>query len=242
MVQDSFEPAAEARRLSRTARWAALATLDRQVAGPYASLVSVATDIDGAPLLLISRLAVHTRNLEVDPLCSLLYAEVGAGDPMVHPRVSFAGSATRLDDPSRARRRFLARHPAAALYADFADFSFWRVEPRSAHLVAGFGRIVDLAPADLLVDLSDASDLVAAEEEAVAHVNADHAGTLRLYATRLLGLPDGDWTMTGLDPEGCDLALGDQAARLRFPQRVRGPGPLRAVLRDLAEQARATEA
>ncbi len=237
MGDGAFDPRAEARRLIRTARWASLATLRGAERTPYASLVSVATDLDGAPLILISRLAVHTRNLEATPEASLLFAEVGAGDPLIHPRVSVSGRFAPTRD-ERASRRFLARHEDARMYAGFTDFSFWRLEIGSAHLVAGFGRIVDLTPADLLVDPAGTEGLAAAEQEAVAHVNADHPDTVGLYATRLLGLPAGAWRMTGIDPEGCDLALGDMTARLLFPQRVTGPAGLRQAFQDLAEQAR----
>ncbi len=113
----------------------------------------------------------------------------------------------------------------------------WR--SRRAHLVAGFGRIVDLKPADILTEIADAAALVEAEADAIAHMNADHAEACRLYATRLLGAPDGDWRCVGIDPEGIELQQGRDALRLAFPQRVTGPGPLRAVLKELAEQARA---
>lgn len=232
-----FDPRAEARRLMRAARFASLGTLERRTGGPYVSLVSTASDVDGAPIMLISRLALHTRNVEVDPQASLLFAEVGAGDPVTHPRLSLSGRAERTDD-ARVRRRFLARHPQASLYAGFTDFSFWRILPASAHLVAGFGRIVDLAPEDLLIPLEEAEGLVAAEEEAVAHMNEDHRDALALYATELLGRGPGDWHVTGLDPEGCDLALGDETARLPFPDMVKTSSDLRKALRMLADEAR----
>ena len=108
-----------------------------------------------------------------------------------------------------------------------------------AHLVAGFGRIVDLAPQDMLTDISDAQALIEAEADAIAHMNADHAEACRLYATKLLGAPDGDWNCVGIDPEGIELQNGRAALRLFFPQRVTGPGPLRAVLKQLADEARA---
>lgn len=236
-----FDPRAEARRLMRAARFASLGTLERRTGAPYVSLVSTATDADGTPVILISRLALHTRNVEVDPLASLLFAEVGAGDPVTHPRLSLMGRAERTDD-ARVRRRFLARHPQASLYAGFSDFSFWRLVPTSAHLVAGFGRIVDLAPEDLLLPLDDAAGLLEAEEEAIAHMNEDHRDALALYATELLGKAPGDWRVTGIDPEGCDLALGDETARLLFPDMVKSPAALREALRRLADTARARRA
>lgn len=239
-AEPAFDARAEARRLMRSARYATLATVDRKTGGPYPSLVTAATDMDGVPIVLISRLALHTLNLEQNPVSGILFAEVGAGDPLVHPRVSVSTRAQISDDP-RVRRRFLARHPDAAMYAGFADFAFWRMVPEGGHLVAGFGRIVDIPREHLLTDLTGAEALSAAEEEALTHVNEDHADTVALYATRLLGLPPGDWRMCGLDPEGCDLADGDRFARLPFPERVDGPGALRRAFQHLAEAARAKQ-
>ena len=135
---------------------------------------------------------------------------------------------------------YLRRHPDAEMFANFADFSFYRMEITRAHLVAGFGRIVDLRPQDVLTDISDAQALIDSEAEAIAHMNSDHADACRLYATKLLGAPDGEWRCVGIDPEGIELQKGRAALRLTFPQRVTAPGPLRAVLKQLAEQARAT--
>jgi putative heme iron utilization protein len=126
------------------------------------------------------------------------------------------------------------------MFANFADFAFYRLEIGRAHLVAGFGRIVDINAKDLLADLSDAQALIEAESGAIAHMNEDHADACRLYATKLLGAPDGDWRCVGIDPDGLELQQGRTALRLPFPQRITAPGPLRAVLRQLAEQAART--
>jgi putative heme iron utilization protein len=91
----------------------------------------------------------------------------------------------------------------------------------------------------VLTDRADAEELIEAEADAVAHMNADHAEAVRLYATRLLGAGDGPWRLTGIDPEGLDLANGDAALRLRFPHRVTAAQQLRQVLVDLAAKARA---
>jgi putative heme iron utilization protein len=136
------------------------------------------------------------------------------------------------------RRRYLARQPEAAMFAGFKDFALFRIELSAVHLVAGFGRIVDLKPADVLTDISDASALLDAEAGAVEHMNDDHRDALALYATRLLGAPAGDWRCAGLDPEGLELQSGRIALRLSFPQRVTEPGVLRQVLKQLAEAAR----
>jgi putative heme iron utilization protein len=140
----------------------------------------------------------------------------------------------------RLRRRFLARHPKSELYAGFADFSFWRLKVVSAHLNAGFGRAADLKAADVITDVSGAENLIEAEAGAIAHMNEDHSEAIRLYATKLLGGEDGPWRLTGLDPEGLDLALGDATLRLPFPERVATAEQLRKVVVDLAAKARAT--
>jgi putative heme iron utilization protein len=236
--QPDFDPRQAVKRLLREGRSGALATLMPGSGDPYCSLVNVATTASGAPLLLISKLAVHTKNIIADPRVSLMLDERKQGDPLEGARVMLMGKAATTTDPA-ARRRYLARHPEAEMFAGFSDFSFYEIALSGAHLVAGFGRIVDLKPADVLTDLSDAGELVEAEPDILTHMNEDHADTCRLYATKLLGAPDGAWRCAGSDPEGLELQLGRTALRLPFPQRVRAPGVLRAVLKQLADQARA---
>jgi heme iron utilization protein len=238
-----FDPKAVAKVLLRATRAGALATIDRNTGHPFASLVNVATDSDGAPLILVSRLSTHTANLERDGRASLLLAAAGKGDPLAHPRLTVLGSFAVIprDDPRepRIRRRFLGRHPKSELYAGFADFSFWRLDAVSAHLNGGFARAADLKAADVLTDIADAGGLIEAEDGAIAHMNEDHAEAVRLYATRLLGAADGKWRLTGLDPDGLDLALGDATLRLPFPERVTDAAALRKTVVDLAAKARA---
>jgi putative heme iron utilization protein len=232
-----------AKELLRTIRAGTLATLDRNTGHPFGSLVNVATDTDGSPMILVSRLSTHTANLEVDGRASILLAETGKGDPLAHPRLTLLGTMAPVDregeDDARVRRRFLARHPKSELYAGFGDFSFWRMAVASAHLNGGFARAADLTAADVLTELTGADDMVEVEPDAVAHMNDDHAEAVRLYATRLLGARDGAWRVTGLDPDGLDLMLGDAALRLPFPERVRTPGVLRQMLKRLVDEARA---
>lgn len=233
-----FEPKTAAKKLTREARSGALATLMAGSGDPYCSLVNVAAAPDGSPLLLISRLAVHTKNILADPRVSLMLDECKEGDPLQGARIMLMGAAVKTESPD-ARRRYLAYQPEAEMFAGFGDFAFYEVKLKGAHLVAGFGRIVDLKPADVLTDLGGAEALAAAEPEVIEHMNADHAETCRLYATKLLGAPDGEWRCVGCDPEGLDLQNGRTGLRLPFPQRVTQPGVLRAVLKKMAEQARA---
>ena len=238
-----FAPRELARALLRATRAGTLATLDRNSGYPFSSLVNVATDTDGSPVILVSRLATHTANLEVDGRASLLLAETGKGDALAHPRLTvlgtFAPVARGGADDARIRRRFLARHPKSEMYAGFGDFGFWRMKVVSAHLNGGFARAADLAAADVLSDLAGAEALVEAEEGALAHMNDDHAEACRLYATRLLKAPDGNWRCVGIAPDGLELQHGGVALWLPFPQRVPGPVELRGMLKQLADSARA---
>ena len=236
-----FNPSRLAKSLLRRSRQGALATLMAGTGDPYCSLVSVASAPDGSPILLISRLAVHTKNILADARVSLMLDERAPGDPLEGARIMLAGRAEEADDDDREmlRRRYLNAHPSAEAFVDFKDFSFFRIRTSAAHLVAGFGRIIDLKPEQFLTDIIDATALVEAEQGAIEHMNADHREAMNLYATKLLGAESADWRCTGCDPEGFDLQAGSVALRLEFPARVTTPGDLRKMLVELAEQARA---
>ena len=152
--------------------------------------------------------------------------ERAAGDPLEGARIMLAGRAEEaVGEPAETlRRRYLSAHPSAEAFVDFKDFSFFRIVPSGAHLVAGFGRIIDLKPAQFMTDLSDAGGLMEAEEGAVEHMNADHREAMNLYATRLLGAASADWSCTGCDPDGMDMQAGAATLRLDFPERVTSGG------------------
>ena len=142
-----FDPKAVTKTLLRESRSGALATLMAGSGDPYCSLVNVATLADGAPLLLISRLAVHTKNILADTRVSLMLEERREGDPLQGARVMLMGQALATEDPE-ARRRYLDRQPEAEMFAGFGDFGFYRIAVTGAHLVAGFRphRNVDISP------------------------------------------------------------------------------------------------
>jgi putative heme iron utilization protein len=238
------EPAPAARRLVRSALKGSLATLDRETGHPYASLVLVATEPDGAPVFLISKLALHTRNLLEDPRASVLVDGTGdLGDPLSGGRVTLMGEA-RPTSSATAMRRFLARHPSAEGYAGFTDFAVYRLTPSRGHYIGGFGRIVDLEADRLLIDVSDAQGVIEAEADIVEHMNSDHADAVALYATQLAGCaPEAEaWRMSGIDPGGLDLLHRTMAARVDFPARVRSPQEARRMLVELAGKARGIQA
>ena len=155
-MTDEIDPAPLCRQIIQTAERATLATVAAKGKGgvggpwPYASLVLVARDHGGSPLLLISDLADHTRNIRADARVSLLYdGTAGLDDPLTGPRVTMQGEAEQVED-GRLMEIYLARHPSAKAYAEFTDFHLFRVRPVRAHLVAGFGRIHWLEAGDLV--------------------------------------------------------------------------------------------
>src|ERR1700748_2653011 len=153
-----FEPARMVKSLLRRSRQGSLATLMVASGDPYCSLVNVASHPDGSPILLISRLALHTKNILADSRVSLMLDERAAGDPLEGSRIMLAGHAGEAgsDQLALLRRRYLNAHPSAEVFVNFKDFSFFRIRPEAAHLVAGFGRILDLKPEQFMTDISDA--------------------------------------------------------------------------------------
>ena len=213
-----FDAARLARSLLRRSRQGALATLMAGSGDPYCSLVNVASHPDGSPILLISRLALHTRNILGDTRVSLMLDERARAI-----RWRARGSCSRA---GRRRRAAMKCDLAPALpqrpsfrgsLCKFKDFSFFRIRPAAAHLVAGFGRIVDLEPEQFLTDISDAASLLEAEQGAIDHMNADHREAMNLYATKLLGAEPADWRCTGCDPDWHRHAGGRRDAAAGFP-------------------------
>ncbi len=233
---DAKSPAQQARAVARACKTASLATtMAGQNGQPYASLVLVAFDHDAAPLLLISRLAEHTKNLIGNDRVSLLCdGTAGFAEPLTGPRVSLLGRAIKTDDP-RHRARFLARHPSAEMYAGFGDFAFYRLAIERAHIVAGFGRIHWL---DDYLYAGETEALIGAEAEILDHMNSDHADAVQLYAQKLLGRNGDGWRLCGLDAEGCDLIREQDLARLTFSKTVATAEEARIELVRLVKQAR----
>jgi len=230
----------EARRLIRGAASATLATSAEGM--PFASLVTPATAPDLSPLLLLSSLSEHTRHLRVEPRCSLLFlGRPESANPQTAPRVTLTGLAEPVpaEEVPPLKARWLARHPYAALYADFADFALWRIRPGGALLVGGFARATRLRLAQLLPDPPAVAAIAAAESEILAHVNADHPDAVAAIATGLLGGAEGSWRMVAVDTDGCDIASQDQVLRLDWPAPVAEPDGVRAALIRAAREGRA---
>src|SRR4029453_3153281 len=139
--------------------------------------VAVATDLDGTPLILVSRLSEHTSAILADPRCSLLLGEPGKGDPLAYPRIGLRCRAGRIEreapDHSLAERRYLNRHAKAKLYSGFADFAFFRLAVQRASLNGGFGKAYQLGRDELVPEFAANAELATAEQPALDHMNRD---------------------------------------------------------------------
>jgi hypothetical protein len=204
---------ADAKRLLRLSRTAALATLGADGA-PLTTWIGCASDFDGAPLFLLSTLAQHTRNLALDPRGSLLLTRPpDRGDPLNHPRLTVGGRIAPHSD-LYARKRYLQRNPKAKLYAPFADFAVYRLQIEAVHFNGGFGRADRLVAADILAPSGDAAGLIDAEDALLAEINASEGLAAQLAGRRDVG--GRVWRAVGLDAEGLDLSAGSTAARVEY--------------------------
>jgi putative heme iron utilization protein len=229
---------AEARLLLRRARTAALGTGNREPRGPYVSLANIATDGQGHPVIFISRLAWHTRNIEADPQASIMAAEIPLeGDALTGPRVTIMGRFEKLEAAEIAPR-YAHHHPAARTYLDFPDFSFWRLNPQKIHAVAGFGRIETMEPGEVFLPQSTATAIMTGAKGAIDHMNEHQAEVVELCAVKLLSARPGKWRLTAIDPDGAHLELEGKVLRLAFDRPVEKAADLRQALVSLAQKAR----
>ncbi|MGH6763499.1 MAG: HugZ family protein [Phyllobacterium sp.] len=232
-----------AKELTRTARYAVIATLEPGTGNPVATRVGVSTDIDGTPTILVSALSAHTPALLADPRCSILVGEPGKGDPLAHPRVTIHARARQIqrgsDEHARIERRYISHNPKAKLYAGLGDFSFFRLEPSNASLNGGFGKAYALKTEQLLT-LSPANDeLAAAETGALEHMNKDHLEAIDLYARFYAGASPGRWAMIGVDADGMEIANGDDVRRIVFEAPLTSAKDMHMTLVRMAGEARA---
>ena len=227
------------RRMIRGKTTAFLSTSQSGNGAPYGSLVNVATDFDGTPLVLISDLAWHTANLLSDSRTALLIEDTDSfADALEGPRVTIMGRFI-VSKSAETRDRFLAHHPSASAYADFTDFSFWRMTAKNAHAVAGFGRIETHDCNDIFFASDAFEQLRESSAEIIAHMNDDHAGEIADYANALCGKQPGPWKLSAIDPDGATLNNGVISIRANCTEPAHTPDQARSALSTLAKQARA---
>lgn len=226
----------EARRFARAQHSGVLSTLSRRLDGyPFGSVSPFILDHDGRPVILISEIAEHTRNIDADPRVSLIVQPYSA-DMQTTGRVTVIGHAGRLPAKDQLGPRYLRYFPQAADYFAMHDFHFYRIEPIKVRWIGGFGRIFWVDPAAWLC----AADLLAeAEADILAHMNADHADSLRAYCRHVHQVETDTATMIGIDPDGFDLRIDGRMLRFDFATPVLDAAAARAALVELSRQCRA---
>lgn len=223
--------------LARGARFGAIGVIEPESGHPFTSRVLLGTDIDGVPVMIGSLLSTHTKALLADARCSLLVGEPGSGDPLAWPRLTILATAERIERDTeshcRIRRRFVRRHPKSKLYIDFADFSFFRLNPNSASLNGGFGKAFILSAEDIVI-ASPLNDVLAVgEERLLDDLEAMRTGAANLLAKRLFKEKSDNWRISGLDAAGIDIARKESLLRIEFPKIARDMNSLVAEYSNL---------
>ena len=230
------------RTLLAAERLGTLATQSQKHPGfPFASVMPYALTDDGAPLFLISSMAVHTQNVLADPRASLLVMQSGAeADPLGAPRATLLGHVTRVDAGEAIRAAYLQRHPTARYWIDFSDFAFFRLDVSEVYFVGGFGVMGWVSASEYAA--AERDPLMDAAPHILAHMNADHAGALRAIARHFGGLEAEDATMLSCDRLGFVLRArtpeGMKGVRIAFPEEVRSREDARRVLVAMTREAR----
>ncbi|MBU3749081.1 MAG: DUF2470 domain-containing protein [Mycobacterium sp.] len=246
-IGDATRPSAaeEARTIAASTNVGTLASLTK-TGDPWASFVTYGL-LDGAPVLCVSHLAEHGRNLAADPRASLAVVAPGAeADPLASPRITLAGVVDRPvgDELAAARDAHVAAVAAARYYIDYSDFSVWVLRVRRVRWVGGYGRMDSATAEQYAAAEPDPLRLIAAG--AIEHLNADHATGLAEMARALGGYPDAESALcTGVDRYGLDLKVstprGAAYTRVGFGHALSSPGELRSAAADLVHRARAAE-
>uniref|UniRef100_D5WZB5 Pyridoxamine 5'-phosphate oxidase-related FMN-binding protein n=1 Tax=Thiomonas intermedia (strain K12) TaxID=75379 RepID=D5WZB5_THIK1 len=228
----------EARLFVRNHQNGVLSTLSKRLDGfPFGSVSPYVLDHEGHPVILISTLAEHTKNIDADPRVSLIVHPC-ADDMQAAGRVTLVGRAERLPDKAGFGARYLRYLPQAESYFAMHDFHFYRLRVEDVRFIGGFGKIHWIRPERYTPPAAPA--LAAAEEGILAHMNADHAHNLREYCRHVHGVEVLDAAMVGIDCDGFDVRADGHVLRVNFPEPVLDAEAARAALVELAKQARTT--
>tara|TARA_B100000287_G_scaffold404354_1_gene426919 strand:+ start:28 stop:855 length:828 start_codon:yes stop_codon:yes gene_type:complete len=235
-----------ARTMAQKIGTATLCTIAAEYSGhPYGSFVTYALD-NGNPIFLISALAEHTKNLELDSKASLLIAEGGDGNPLALGRITLIGNCTKVPESERPRMKeiFLSKHESAKFYVDFGDFSFFRLEVDSVRYIGGFGRMS-------WVDQSSWSNanpdpLLEFSEDIIEHMNDDHADAMLILCQKMSKAVDStEVVMTGIDRYGFEMSAitgeGPRPIRLGFENEAHTSDEARVEIIALVKKARSLE-
>jgi putative heme iron utilization protein len=226
----------EARRFTRGQLSGVLSTISKRLDGfPFGSVSPFMLDHAGRPIILISDIAEHTKNIEADPRVSIIVQPYST-DMQVTGRITVIGRAERLADKDELGPRYLRFFPQAVDYFAMHDFNFYRVEPVKIRWIGGFGRIFWVDPEAYL---AAPGTLMEAESSILEHMNTDHANTLRAYCLHTHGVEAVAAEMIGIDPDGFDVRADERVLRFDFSQPISDTQSARAVLVEMAQQCRA---
>ena len=226
----------DARRYLRHHAHGVLATLSQKLAGhPFASIVTCVTDHAARPLMLISRLAEHTKNIEADPRVSLLVRDA-AEDPQQNARLTLVGHAQKTNVTPSLQARYLRYFPGAAQLLALGDFSFFHIEPTTLRYIGGFGAIHWVAAKSYA---PPANTLEESEADIVDHMNGEHAAALREYCRHFKHAAPATVAMAGVDCDGFDLIADGHLMRFDFTETVVDAHSARAAFKALLAAARA---
>ncbi len=235
MSEEGKNSGDEARRFTRAQHSGVLSTLSKRVEGfPFGSVAPFILDHAGCPVILISTLAEHTKNIDADARVSLI-VQPYSPDMQVTGRVTILGKAARLADKSELGPRYLRFHPQAESYFAMHDFSFYRIEPVRVRYIGGFGKIHWVEPANYLLA---PSPLAEQESGILEHMNKDHGENLRAYCRHVHGVEAALAEMVGIDPDGFDVRADGNVLRFAFDAPVTDAQAARQALVALAQAAR----
>jgi heme iron utilization protein len=226
----------EARRYLRHHGHGVLSTISKKLGGyPFGSVVTCVPDHAACPLIYISRLAEHTKNIDADSRVSLLVRDAGS-DPQASARLTVVGNAVRATgDIATLQARFLAYVPDAARLVELGDFSFYRIEPATARYIGGFGAIHWIS-ADAYAP--PANSMPQCEAGIVAHMNAEHATALDDYCRHFKHRQPASVAMLAIDCDGFDVRADGELLRFDFDAPVADAESAHAALKSMTEQAR----
>jgi heme iron utilization protein len=221
---------------------ATLSTLSRKHPGyPFGSLMPYALDYEGRPIFLISNMAMHTQNLKSNARASLFIGQAADGDPLGASRATLVGDVepVAVDEVSSAREQYLSRHGNSRSWVDFADFSFYRLQPIDIYYVGGFGVMGWVSAEDYHRALPD--PLAEAAAGIIDHMNADHVAAMILLARKHAGLEASEAAMTSVDRLGFFVRLktseGMKGVRINFLHEVANGQETRKVLVEMVRRA-----
>lgn len=227
-------------------------SLESKPVVPYVTFVMTAFDYDGSPLLLLSDLSEHTKNIDKNKLVSILFYEEQKNvsafpvfknrdttysyeDPMSRPRLTVIGK-LKKSSKKEHRIRFLLRHPASNLYANFSDMNIYKMEIINAHLTGGFAKVQWFNKDEMLYQ--DHLGFKDIELEVIDHMNKEHKESIALYAKALTKRNYKDITIVGIDPEGFDMRVSNKLIRYNFTDSLKKASELRKTFVKLHHKAK----